>query len=99
MKMTRLNRSETFKVLQWMTTHRELLEPKSASDALLEMKAAGQPELPVGMYNRMRNDLGWDTARHRGEQNAQDRLAKLEQQVAELQAIINAEPWNNPRLL
>ena len=98
MKMTRLNRSETFKLLQWMTVNREALEPKSASEALKTFKEAGQPELPEGMYNRMRNDLGWDTGRNRTEQNTQNRLANLEQQVAELKAMLAAEPWN-PRLL
>ena len=98
MKMTRLNRSDTFKLLQWMTVNREVLEPKSASEALKVLKENNQPELPEGMYNRMRNDLNWDTGRNRAEQNIQNRLANLEQQVTELKALIASEPWN-PKLL
>lgn len=99
MKMTRLKRSETFKVLQWMTTNRELLEPKTSTEAIKLMQDAGQPLLPVSMYNRMRHDLGWETARHRGDPGVQERLAKLEAEIIELRAYLNGKPWNNPQLL
>ena len=99
-KMIRLNRTDTFKVMQWMTEHRETLEPKTATQALKLMREAGWPDIPNGMYNRMRNDLSWNTSRPIDNNNTKERLKKLEKQVddlyrelREIDVYLSQRPW------
>ena len=101
-KMIRLNRTDTFKVMQWMSSNREVLERQSASEGIKMLKEAGFLVMSESMYNRIRQDLGWKSNQQKSENDFLSRLVELEAQVANLhnlQSIINSQPWNNPRLL
>ena len=101
-KMIRLNRTDTFKVMQWMSSNREVLERQSASEGIKMLKEAGFLMMSESMYNRIRQDLGWKSNQQKSENDFLSRLVELEAQVANLhnlQSIINSQPWNNPRLL
>jgi hypothetical protein len=98
-KMIRLNRTDTFKVMQWMSSNREVLERQSASEGIKMLKEAGFLVMSESMYNRIRQDLGWKSNQQKIENDLLFRLIELEAQVANLQSLIDSQPWTDPRLL
>jgi hypothetical protein len=98
-KITRLNRTDTFKVMQWMSDNKETLERQSASEGIKTLKEAGFLVMSESMYNRIRQDLGWKSNQQKSENDIHLRLFELESQIARLMSLVESQPWNNPRLL